>query len=73
MMNQYCINENQQSSGDYEVHTDECSFLPNTENRINLGWHLNCESAVKLAKETYPGNKLNINGCFYCCYTCHTS
>lgn len=67
-MAKYYVNRNSQSNGDHEVHTTGCSFLPNPENRIDLGDHINCASAVKKAKEYYN----QVNGCYYCSNSCHT-
>lgn len=69
----YVINKNSQSNGDHEVHdaTNGCSFMPNTENQIDLGLHSSCYYAVLEAKSRWPDSK--INGCYYCCNSCHTS
>lgn len=68
-MPSYYVNKNAQSNGDHEVHTDDCSYLPNSQNRLYLGYFSNCHDAVKEAKKTYPQS----NGCYYCSYACHTS
>lgn len=65
----YYVNQNSQSNGDHEVHTDDCSFLPNPENREYLGIFNNCCDAVSIAKQKYP----TANGCYYCSNACHTS
>lgn len=70
-MAQYYINKNAQANGDHEVHSDPCSFMPNSSNRIDLGWHTNCFNAVAAAKARWPNDR--INGCYYCCNACHTS
>ena len=72
-MQRYIININAQNNGDHEVHnfTAGCSFMPNNENQIDLGWHPNCQSAVAEAKRRWPTHR--INGCYYCANTCHTS
>lgn len=71
MSNRYVINKNAQSDGYHEVHnTSTCSYLPNTENQINLGYFNNCSDAIRAAKNSYPSN--NIDGCYYCCNACHT-
>jgi hypothetical protein len=76
-MSKYILNKNQQDSQsgkNYEVHNEDsnCSKLPNLENRISLGYHQNCESAIRKAKETRPEWKYDIDGCFYCAKDCHT-
>lgn len=72
-MPKFVINKNQQNNGDHEVHnvTTGCSFMPNPENQIDLGYHNNCKEAVTNAKSKWPSDR--INGCYYCCPTCHTS
>lgn len=72
-MPKFVINKKQQNNGDHEVHnvTTGCSFMPNPENQIDLGYHNNCKEAVTNAKSKWPNNR--INGCYYCCPTCHTS
>lgn len=67
-MSMYYVNKNAQSNGDHEVHKDGCSYLPNPENRIDLGYHTNCQSAVRKAKEHYSQS----NGCYYCSRECNT-
>lgn len=67
-MAKYYVNKNAQSNGDHEVHTTGCSFLPNPENRIDLGDHSGCASAVQKAKQHYH----QVNGCYYCSNSCHT-
>ena len=75
-MPEYCINRNQQSNGDYEVHDltpGNCNHLPNLENRIGLGAFSDCKGAVREAKRRFPDNSNKINGCYYCSRPCHTS
>lgn len=67
-MEKYFVNKNAQVNGDHEVHTSNCSFVPIAENRIDLGYHTSCHSAVRKAKEYYSKS----NGCYYCCRACHT-
>ncbi len=64
----YYVNKNQQTNGDHEVHKEDCTRLPNRENRIDLGNHSSCQSAVSKAKEYYT----QVNGCYYCSNPCHT-
>ncbi len=68
-MANYCVNKNAQSTGEHEVHnTDTCSYCPDPSNRLDLGYHSDCKSAVKKAKTYYSKS----DGCFYCCKPCHT-
>lgn len=70
-MSQYIINANAQRTGEHEVHrVDTCQWLPDPQNRVPLGDHPNCLSAVATAKRRYPN--ASIDGCAYCCAPCHT-
>lgn len=66
-MKKYFLNINQQSNGDYEVHTEDCRYVPSVYNRIDLGYHSNCESAMREAKRY----RSQVDGCYHCCYPCH--
>ncbi|MEI8388819.1 MAG: hypothetical protein WCG23_02930 [bacterium] len=68
MFKSYYVNQNAQSTGEHEVHCEECSYLPDVLNRQYLGAFDNCRDAVKKAKEYYS----NVDGCYYCCKPCHT-
>jgi len=72
-MYNFVMNNNAQTNGDHEVHnlSNGCSFLPNTENQLSLGYHSDCKGAVSFAKNKWPSAR--INGCYYCCNSCHTS
>jgi hypothetical protein len=69
-MAQYCVNKNPQSTGEHEVHnvTAGCAYLPDPSNRLALGDHQNCHTAVLKAKQTYS----KVDGCYYCSKACHT-
>ncbi|KVV14363.1 hypothetical protein ACRASX_02125 [Flavobacterium sp. TMP13] len=68
-MKKYYVNKNAQSNGDHEVHTADCYYLPNVENRKYLGEFTSCSSAVLESKKTYRQS----NGCKTCSLGCHTS
>ena len=68
-MKKYYVNKNPQSNGDHEVHHEGCSYMPNRENCIYLGYHASCSSAVNTARKHLP----QVNGCYYCSRECHTS
>ncbi len=70
-MANYCVNMNAQSNGDHEVHNLDagCSRLPDPNNRLGLGGHTTCTTAVAKAKQTYARS----NGCYYCAPACHTT
>lgn len=67
-MKYYCVNKNAQQNGDHEVHAVGCSFYPAEDNRIGLGQHQNCSTAVLAAQKHYS----QVNGCYYCANACHT-
>jgi hypothetical protein len=64
----YCVNKDAQSTGEHEVHEMTCSYLPDLANRRDLGYHLDCHGAVSEAERHYN----NVDGCAYCCPSCHT-
>jgi hypothetical protein len=68
----YCLNRNAQEGGEHEVHrlNTPYSCLPAPENRIDLGWHINCQSAIAEARRRYP--YWIIDGCGICIPECHT-
>ena len=68
-MSRYYVNKNAQPNGDHEVHTTGCSWLPKIENRIYLGEYYYCSSAVTEARKHYS----QVNGCYFCCNSCHTT
>jgi len=72
-MARFILNQNQQPTGDYEVHNKSagCSYMPQQQNQLDLGEHQNCHGAGAYAKSKWHGYR--INGCFYCCNPCHTT
>ena len=74
-MSKYILNKNKQDSEsgeNYEVHNVEtCEHLPKIENRILLGDFSNCGDAMKKARSMYPSQSNDIDGCYYCCHSCH--
>ena len=69
-MARYYVNRNAQPNGDHEVHKQGCSYMPADENRINLGEHTTCHTAVAKAKREHFAKS---NGCYYCSNECHTT
>ncbi len=68
-MRRYYINRNAQANGDQEVHTTRCSHPPNTDNRVPLGNHATCRSAIQEARRRgFP----RADGCAYCSPDCHS-
>lgn len=68
MSNFYYVNKNAQSTGEHEVHTLGCKYLPSDGNRIYLGVFTNSKDAIREAKKYYS----NVDGCFFCCPESHT-
>jgi len=66
-MPSYIVNRNSQPNGDHEVHKLSCTRLPDPANRMPLGEHASCSTAVAKAKKTYP----TADGCAYCSPACH--
>ena len=66
----YCVNDNAQDNGDHEVHdlNHGTTCLPNPANRVPLGFHTECSSAVTAARAKFG----QVNGCMYCAPACHT-
>ncbi len=67
-MDEYVVNKNAQETGEHEVHKTTCDYLPEIQNQLHLGYFYDCHDAVKKAEETYS----NVDGCYYCCLSCHT-
>jgi hypothetical protein len=65
----YYVNTQAQPNGDHEVHVQSCSRLPAVHNRLSLGEHSGCRSAVIAAKAYYRQS----NGCYWCSRECHTT
>lgn len=72
----YFMNAHQQSSGDYEVHNENCSFGKLVKDKLELGNYLQCQPAVERAIALYCNEvqqkEGQINGCYYCCNPCNT-
>lgn len=64
----YYVNKNAQPTGEHEVHTVNCSWLPEEQNRQYLGDFKTCGPAVTSAKAYFT----NVDGCYYCSNDCHT-
>ena len=62
------LNKQEQSTGEHEVHSSECKFLPSAENRQYLGYFSSSKEAIIEAKKYYA----NVDGCWYCCREIHT-
>ena len=67
-MERYYVNKHAQATGEHEVHTGSCSYLPEEDNRIYLGSFSNCKEALEDARKHYS----DVDGCCYCCSSCHT-
>lgn len=74
-MSKYILNRNKQDSEsgkNYELHNeDDCSYLPDRENRIVIGNFNNCHDAKASAKTQHPSMSSDIDGCMHCCPACH--
>jgi len=64
------MNSNAQPTGEHEVHREAtCDHLPDSENRLLIGYFDSCWSAIRTAKSKWPN--LTIDGCAYCCPECN--
>lgn len=64
----YYVNKQAQTTGEHEVHTSTCNYLPSEQNRTYLGEFTTCQEAVQAAKKIYT----KVDGCFWCARACHT-
>lgn len=66
----YYYNKNTDSRGNHEVHREDCSYLPSSQNRVYISYEKDCHSAIQRAKNAT--GKTNFDGCFFCSRACHT-
>jgi len=66
----YYYNKNTDNKGKHEVHTNDCSYQPNAQNKVLIGYCSNCKEAIKRAKLENPSK--SFDGCYYCSNECHT-
>jgi len=65
-MKKYCLDKNHHEDCHYELHSDDCEYLPPFENRINLGFHDIAATAIAQAQKLYPEVSEKIQGCSQC-------
>ncbi len=68
MWMKYYVNKIAQSTGEHEVHAENCIYLPQYPNRLYLGTFTSPREAVEEAKKYYA----EVDGCYFCCYPAHT-
>lgn len=66
-MAMYYVNDNPQTSGEHEVHESDCAWLKFVKSKTFLGFHEHCSAALQSAKSFY----VNVDGCAFCCSSCH--
>lgn len=66
----YYVNDTLSNDNDHEVHEETCYWLGITKSKSYVGYHNNCASAVRQAKEQHYWNS---NGCKHCSPLCHTT
>lgn len=66
-MARYYVNTNAQSTGEHEVHKDDCHRMPEPQNRIYLGYFSDAKEAVREARRYFS----NVDGCYYCASEAH--
>ncbi|GAA0441684.1 hypothetical protein GCM10008983_18510 [Lentibacillus halophilus] len=69
MYDHYYYNKNTDNNGNQEVHKNDCSYLPDLQNRKYIGYENSCHSAIQRAKD--DTGETNFDGCYHCCYACH--
>lgn len=65
----YYVNKTPQANGDHEVHHRDCPHLSKVKDKLLLGDHTSCTSAVRRARLVYP----TADGCKTCSEPCHHS
>lgn len=60
----YRLNNNADSKGFYEVHSEKCYYYGKLTDYNNLGQHPNAKSAINLAKIFHTSKA---DGCYFCC------
>lgn len=68
-MKRYVLNIIKNEQGDHEVHESSCALLPSYVFQKDLGYHLNCKTALEMAEKTHN----HVNGCYACNRVCHTA
>ena len=66
----YYFNRHYDEHFRHEVHTEDCSCLPNAKNRILIGLELSCKDAIHRAELENPDKEFD--GCFWCCNLCNS-
>ena len=63
----YYINKKEQSEGFHDIHTSDCTYLPDAEYKQYLGVFTHCKHALQGAKTLFT----KVNGCPYCIKECY--
>ncbi len=69
-MSKYYLNNNAQTTGEHEVHEEDCAWLKLIESKTDLGYCYDCHEALRKARILKPF--WDIDGCKYCCPKCNT-
>lgn len=64
----YYVNKREQPTGEHEVHTSSCIYIPSEENKMFLGNFDSCRDAVREAGKHFD----SVDGCRHCSKACHT-
>lgn len=69
MIQKYFVNKDHSGNPkhNHEVHAEGCRWMPSVTNRIDLGYHEGCGTAIIAARTYYN----NVDGCHTCCSDCH--
>ena len=63
----YHIDKIASETGTHVLHLNGCAHQPSLENRLQLGYHLDCKSAIITANNTHS----SVVGCKYCSIECN--
>ena len=68
MKYKYYVNDTAQSTGEHEVHREDCFLIPFIISKTLLGEYYYCKAAVAKASGIYS----NVDGCKHCSPDCHS-
>ncbi|QUY64267.1 hypothetical protein GUI37_01530 [Helcococcus kunzii] len=65
----YYFNKNTDINGYHEIHSEDCKYLPDYDNRELIGFCKDCKEAINKAQTEYSYKKFD--GCYFCSTSCH--
>ena len=67
-MKNYIINKNRDKDGHNEIHAPNCHRMPEAQNQVHLGLHVNATYALSHAKQQ---GWTHADGCYHCSSEAH--